>query len=361
MIPAKKGDPLKKHITAEFINRLNRSEGTKPQLPNPSSQTQSQILGQIDPLNSGFTFIGQFKPALLDDVFHIQNPANSHLNLDAFKVRGLTNWSTYRPWGIAQQQITQYQAGIIQLTGKSWLDISTLTENTTEHTHIDIRDGQLILQNSGNCRILSYRKPHALVLLGNSPPGTIIGVTTGSIGAGSLASPTSGTINVYDWNSTGTQLIATGKTIEVINRYPEVVASGKVVSASFYGRHFVIDVEPIIPCSEKFETFVMLSNWVGTKAFAVFTLATGGSVQYGVVEDLKGIFQDQITYGQEGIGIRSCDGRHFIINAKCAQATVSPPTFGCCVYGSPGSPLTGQTTNADCTSLGGTWTAGACP
>ena len=363
MIPARKGDPLKKHITAEFINRLNRTTTPKPQLSNPYPQDQSFVLGQIDPVNSTFAYIAQFQPALLDDVFHVQNTANSHLGLDAFKVRGLTNWTTYRPWGIAQEIITQYQAGRVQLTGKSWLDITSLTENTTEHTHIDIRDNKLILQNSGHCRILSYRKPHALVLLGNSPPGTIIGVTTGIIGAGSLASPTSGTIYVYDWNSTGTQLILTGKTITVINRYPEIIASGKVVSASFYGRHFVVDVEPIIPCSEKLEQFTMLSGWQNLKAAAAFMLITASSPdQYGIVEDPLGIFTNQIGYGHSGLSIRTCNGRHFVIQAKCNQSIVTPPVLGMCLIGSAGNSTCANTTEANCTLLGGVWTAAtACP
>ena len=128
----------------------------------------------------------------------------------------------------------------------------------------------------------------------------------------------------------------------------------------FQGQYWLLD-----GAFEQLESFTMLSNWVGTVAAARFTLIDG-TVSYGVgiVEDKLGIFTDQLHYGQAGLAIRTTLGRHHVIQAKCAQTTVTPPTFGCCVI--PRSPglggdISAQTTQAICTELGGEWTAGACP
>lgn len=118
-----------------------------------------------------------------------------------------------------------------------------------------------------------------------------------------------------------------------------------------------------IPCSEKLEKFTMLSGWSGTNATAAFTLIEEAIAdEWGTLEDPLGIFTDQIGYGHAGLSIRTCDNRHFVIQAKCNQTPITPPTLGQCLYGTPGSLHCAQTTEANCTLLGGVWTAAtACP
>jgi hypothetical protein len=117
--------------------------------------------------------------------------------------------------------------------------------------------------------------------------------------------------------------------------------------------------------TEQLEKFLMLSNWSGVNAAARFTYIDAVSPHsVGIVEDKLGIFADQLSYGKVGLCVKTATGRHHVIQAKCNQATVAPPTLGCCVI--PRSPGLGgdvstQTTNAICTELGGTWTSGACP
>ncbi len=117
-------------------------------------------------------------------------------------------------------------------------------------------------------------------------------------------------------------------------------------------------------CSEKLERFTMLSGWYGTECAASFKLITssGSPDRYGLLEDPEGIFTDQIDYGNTGLSIRTCSGRHFVTQAKCNQTPVTPATTGKCVFGSPGNPDCAVTTEANCTLLGGTWTSGGtCP
>lgn len=116
------------------------------------------------------------------------------------------------------------------------------------------------------------------------------------------------------------------------------------------------------PCLEKLEKFVMHSGWISGLALATFTLIEAVSPDVtATLEDPLGIFSDQLRYGGTGLSIRTCSGRHFVIQAKCGQTIVDPPApLGCCVYGSPGSPSTAYTTEANCALVSGVWTAGPC-
>lgn len=114
------------------------------------------------------------------------------------------------------------------------------------------------------------------------------------------------------------------------------------------------------PCSEKLEKFVMLSGWYGGIAMASFTLADETSIdETGILEDPMGIFVDQLSIGSVGWSMRTCRGRHFVIQGKCKQPAVPPPApMGRCIYGSPGSPDCSYTTEANCNLVGGTWDEG---
>lgn len=122
-----------------------------------------------------------------------------------------------------------------------------------------------------------------------------------------------------------------------------------------------------LPCHEKLERFTMLSGWQGTTAWASFRLATAASIdQYGILEDPEGIFTDQIGSGSTGLSIRTCNGRHFVIQAACDQESTPPPSAptGSCRIGSPGDGNCIVTTEAICNSIEGVtvWTEGAsCP
>lgn len=246
--PAKKGDSLTKHFTADFINQLKRDNLPPEPLTVPVRDRYDTLLGQIDPANTSFVRINTFEAALVEEPFIPQNADTSkHLHTTGCKVHSITDWSKYRAWGIALEPINQFKAGRVLMNGIGWLDITSMSETTTEHTHIDIRDDKLILQNSGPCRIISFKKPHALVVMNNSPPGKIICYTTSTIAPATLAAgiltPIFATVKVYDWNSTGTTLNDTSKTISVCNMSLGTVATNVFIQAFFYGRHFVIDWE----------------------------------------------------------------------------------------------------------------------
>lgn len=119
-------------------------------------------------------------------------------------------------------------------------------------------------------------------------------------------------------------------------------------------------------CSERLEKFEMLSDWVGTTglALAAFTLIEETVPDmYGIVEDPCLIFEDQLSYGQKGLSIRTCSGRHFVIQAKCNQTVIVPPDpQGACSYSGDDGTTCAQTSEADCTLLGGSWADGdPCP
>ena len=174
-----------------------------------------------------------------------------------------------------------------------------------------------------------------------------------------LKIPGGGSINYY-------QAVVT-----VLNAQTDVLPSGSlvyltwvddVVAGSAWQGWAVTKAKPII-CSERLERFTMLSGWQYLKTTASFMLITAGSPdQYGILEDPLGIFTDQIGYDHSGLSIRTCDGRHFVIQAKCNQTTVTPPVLGMCLIGSAGNSTCANTTEANCTLLGGVWTAGvSCP
>lgn len=125
--------------------------------------------------------------------------------------------------------------------------------------------------------------------------------------------------------------------------------------------HWVVDWPE---CSERLERFTMLSEWQGTNALASFRLATAAGIdQYGILEDPEGIFTDQIGYGNTGLSIRTCNGRHFVIQAKCDQESTPPaaPMGSCAFSGPDGDPQCAMTTEAACNAIPGTWTfAGTC-
>ncbi|HUP79618.1 MAG TPA: hypothetical protein VM260_13790 [Pirellula sp.] len=121
-----------------------------------------------------------------------------------------------------------------------------------------------------------------------------------------------------------------------------------------------------VSCSERLEKFVMLSNWNSGLAVARFWFAgvsTGSGGTVGIVEDELLIFDNQLSYGKWCNSILDCNGRHFVIQAKCAQATVVPSDpIGACILSPGDGGGCFQLSESDCEAMGGTWTLGdPCP
>lgn len=265
-----KGDPLVKHLTADFLNKLKR-EPQSPSLPSvPVAERYDYVLGQIDPANTGYKRINTYWPAITEDVFVPQNPDHfRHLASKTIKVHGLDSVAPmvggalvgdafvggsltpellrYNPWGIALDPINQSKSGRVLMLGMCWLDITTLTEDETEHTYIDIIDNKLILLNSGPCRIISYKKPHALVCMQQSSPGKVVCFTTATIAPATLISgeltPTYGTVKLYNWNADRTKLVDTTKTLPVGNMSLGTVSNNTFVQAFFHAGKWLLDYE----------------------------------------------------------------------------------------------------------------------
>lgn len=262
-------------------------------------------------------------------------------------------------WGIAQDFITKTQSAKVLLSGVSWVNTETLTLPTANpfHQYIELFDDTPLFCLNGRGTIINEpQTPYSIChlsqriqpLLGKTTSSGLIAGTPGTAylkEATTLYGLTTGTRQIPCWTDIGD--IAPNTDIHLIPTN---------------GIWYAISI-----CSERLEQFTMLSDWIGNEAFAKFRLATATGVdQYGILEDLEApdsIFTE-LTYGQTGWAIRTCDGRHFVIQAKCAQATVSPPETGCCtIERSPGAggDITGQATEANCAFLGGTWTEGDCP
>ncbi len=74
------------------------------------------------------------------------------------------------------------------------------------------------------------------------------------------------------------------------------------------------------PCFDTLERFQMTSDWFGGIATATFINLSGAySEPTGLLEDPLGIFEDQLVAGNIGLSHRTCQGRHFVIQAKCKQ------------------------------------------
>lgn len=110
--------------------------------------------------------------------------------------------------------------------------------------------------------------------------------------------------------------------------------------------------------SDTLETFQMTSNWIGGIATATFTNlsepAYGNSA--GILEDPEGIFVDVLGAGGRGLSIRTRYGRHYVIQAKCAQTLTPPENTGACeVYIEGEGVACVITTEATCDAVGGTF------
>ncbi len=82
-------------------------------------------------------------------------------------------------------------------------------------------------------------------------------------------------------------------------------------------------------CYDTLERFQMTSNWFGGIATATFINLSGAySEPSGIVEDPLGIFADQLVAGNIGLSTRTCEARHFVIQAKCRQSTSSSSSVG---------------------------------
>ncbi len=82
-------------------------------------------------------------------------------------------------------------------------------------------------------------------------------------------------------------------------------------------------------CYNTLERFQMTSNWFGGIATATFINLSGAySEPSGIVEDPLGIFADQLLAGHIGLSNRTCEARHFVIQAKCKQSTSSSSSVG---------------------------------
>lgn len=83
------------------------------------------------------------------------------------------------------------------------------------------------------------------------------------------------------------------------------------------------------PCYDTLERFQMTSNWFGGIATATFINLSGAySEPTGLLEDPLGIFEDQLVSGNVGLSHRTCQGRHFVIQAKCNQPRFPLNTSG---------------------------------
>lgn len=110
--------------------------------------------------------------------------------------------------------------------------------------------------------------------------------------------------------------------------------------------------------SDTLETFQMTSNWIGGIATATFNNlsepAYGTSA--GILEDPEGIFVDILGAGGRGLSIRTRYGRHYVIQAKCAQTLTPPASTGACeVYIEGEGVACVITTEAACDAVGGTF------
>ena len=75
------------------------------------------------------------------------------------------------------------------------------------------------------------------------------------------------------------------------------------------------------------------------------------------MEDELLIFNDQLSFGNRGNSILDCNGRHFVIQARCAQATVVPSDpLGACILSTGDGGGCFQLSESDCDDIGGTWT-----
>lgn len=122
------------------------------------------------------------------------------------------------------------------------------------------------------------------------------------------------------------------------------------------GRFVVTSLAP--SDSDTLETFQMTSNWLGGIATATFTNlsepAYGTSA--GILEDPEGIFVDVLGAGGRGLSIRTRYGRHYVIQAKCAQTLTPPATTGKCdIYIEGQGAACIVTTAAACAAVGGTY------
>lgn len=198
--------------------------------------------------------------------------------------------------------------------------------------------------------------PQSVDLSFEQTDGWFLAFTTGGASARSGSTLGSGTADLKYVDDTNA-IVNLGLNVTFYNYESATVAANTYIWLHRYGPRFVVtSVSP--SASDTLETFQMTSNWLGGIATATFTNlsepAYGTSA--GILEDPEGIFVDILGAGGRGLSIRTRYGRHYVIQAKCAQTLTPPASTGACeVYIEGEGVACVITTEAACDAVGGTF------
>ncbi len=282
MKPVKRGDSIRKALTARWFNEQNKSRSVPlpPSRPaNPENPVKILCIadsGTFDRFDAA-TIVG---PMLAYEAG--LEGASQHSTIGC----KLSTSLVANKWGIVQGPCGPGTSSKFVVLGLTWANFE-LTDNT--HTHVKVESGALTSGTSGDARIISPPPGTAPItgtgLIYITPPGTSTGTYIRFTLTTDLTS--SGTATVNATSDTG--VVAVSASITVLNYSNEIANSGaRGTAVSFNGTTwFIVEVnrppilqEVLLTCNSHDWTAGDLSRGFAadqTDPITFSTVSSGGS------------------------------------------------------------------------------------